>query len=474
MKPNLLCNWRFAFAISAVLIVLAGCGAGQKATEIQTLLPEADPAVEVAVSAPDSYINLPVRIDIKGLSEVLNNNLEGLIYHDSIIEDDDVKMKVWKEAPIELSVHQKKIKSILPLRAVITYRLGTDKLGIPLYNDRELFLNGIVTLESSALLTRWTIKTNTRIQSLVWKENPSIKVLGQNISVANLVNPAVGLFKKTIERQIDQSLQEVLDFKPQVTEAVNALSKPFLLSETFESHLWVKPEELYVTDSDFDEQTLFFSMGLKAKISTILGKAPENIDNSKWKLVPVKEIPNRVDMAILVTSTYEEAARLMKKNFQGEIFGEGKKQVRITDVAIWQKGGKLIVALTLSGSVKGNIYLNGYPQFNATTEEVYFDQLDYVLDTRNVLLNSANWLASNKMLIAFQQLCRYSMAEQIAELKKNIDDFTQHYPITEGVFLEGEMETFDFLKFELGSRALYAHLMIKGKLGIVLESRSGE
>lgn len=455
------------------LLMLTGCSSTHKTTKLTTLAPEPETTDTLILPLKDSFINLPVKIEMKGLSDLLNQHFNGLIYHDSLIEDDNIRLKIWKEAPIQLSIQDKKIKSVLPLRAVITYRIGTDKLGFPIYDERDLFLNGTVRLLSSVKLSNWSFTTQTQIETLVWKENPSIKILGQDISVANLVNPAIGLFKKTIEQQIDASLRESLNFKPRILEAVNALRQPQLLSETYESRLVIDPKELYITDSQTDDSGLFFGMGIKAHIYTVLGQTPK-FNNPQPILKPVKEIPDRADVSLLISSTYKEAARLILKNFQGQSFGEGKKQVRITEVALWQKAGKLVVKLHLEGSVTGAVYLSGYPQFNSVTQEVYFDQLDYVLDTKNALLKSADWLASNRMLIAFQQLCRYSLAEQFEELKENLITYTRHYSLSPGVYLDGELHSLDFVKFELGTNALSAHLLLKGKMAVSVSGWEGK
>jgi hypothetical protein len=52
------------------------------------------------------------------------------------------------------------------------------------------------------------------------------------------------------------------------------------------------------------------------------------------------------------------------------------------DVAIWHKNSKIVIALDLLGTVNGKIYLTGFPQYDDKTKEIYFDELDYVLDTK--------------------------------------------------------------------------------------------
>ena len=60
-----------------------------------------------------------------------------MIYEDTKIEDDDIQISIWKLAPISITNLDGKIKTVLPLKAAIKYRIGTDKLGIALYRFKE-------------------------------------------------------------------------------------------------------------------------------------------------------------------------------------------------------------------------------------------------------------------------------------------------------------------------------------------------
>ena len=43
-------------------------------------------------------------------------------------------------------------------------------------------------------------------------------------------------------------------------------------------------------------------------------------------------------------------------------------------VDLWAKDGRMIIALEMTGSLNGTIYLSGIPNYNTTTKEIYFDQ----------------------------------------------------------------------------------------------------
>ena len=125
----------------------------------------------------------------------------------------------------------------------------------------------------------------------------------------------------------------------------------------------------------------------------------------------------------------------MTKNFLGQEFGSGTKKVTVQNVALWHKEGKMVIALDLLGSLNGTIYLAGFPQYNEATKEIFFDQLEYAIDTKNKLIRTANWLASGYVLKKIQENCRYSIKPNLEEGKKNImhyilnhnDNFNYNY-----------------------------------------------
>ena len=81
-------------------ICIQNCGTTNK---IQAIKPEAVSKSNIAYLTKTSYVGMPVEIKIKDIQKALNQNLVGLIYHDSILADDDIEMKIWKQSNIELS-----------------------------------------------------------------------------------------------------------------------------------------------------------------------------------------------------------------------------------------------------------------------------------------------------------------------------------------------------------------------------------
>ena len=448
-----------------ISILASSCTSTNK---IATLKPEPDDATPLVYENTPSYINLPISVKLKDIENQTNLALNGLIYEDNSIEDDDIEMKVWKQAPIIIVTDKgEKIKTILPLKAVVKYRIGTKKMGVEMYDTREFFLDGIVTLLSDVSLTNWKLNTKTELKSLEWNESPTMIVFGKNVPVTYLINPGIKLFKSKIENKIDEAIAKSMDFKPNVLTALEKICTPFLMNDTYESWLRIAPIEVYATNAKLKNDMFVLDMGMKCNMETLIGKQPESKFNAnKIILKSVTKIPQEITANIVAISSYQEASKIMTKNFAGQELGSGSKKVRVQNVAIWHKNGKMIIALDLLGSVNGTIYLSGFPKYNEKTKEIYFDQLDYALDTKNKLMRTANWLAQGLVLRKIEQSCRYSIKNNLEEGQKNMMTYLKNYSPMQGVFVNGKMEEIEFQKIQLTNQAIIAFVKVNGNINI--------
>jgi hypothetical protein len=180
-------------------------------------------------------------------------------------------------------------------------------------------------------------------------------------------------------------------------------------------------------------------------------------------------MPDQITANLIAVSTYEDASKIMTKNFQGQEFGDGKRKVKVTNVNLWHKNGKMIVALDILGSINGTIYLSGFPQYNEETKEIYFDKLDYVLDTKSVLIRSANWLAQGYVLRKIQESCRYSIKPNLEEGKQNVMQYLTNYSPMKGVFVNGTLADFEFQRIELTNKAILAFIKTSGQVDVKID-----
>lgn len=448
-----------------ICLSLIGCSTTNK---IASLKPEPSKNVPMAYKTNTSFISMPMEISMKEIENQLNKSLTGLIFEDNDINDDKSEMKIWKTAPIKISEKDGKIQSIIPLKIWSKFKYGTDFMGL---NDtKEINLDGTITLVSSAKLSNWKMNTTSKIEDFEWSESPTILVAGKKVPITYIINPTLSLFKSKIAKKIDDAIEKSCDFKPYVLQVLEKMSTPFQTSEQYETWFKLNPIEMYVTDAVLQKSKITMDLGLKCSMQTMVGQQPKSSFNKDAIVFkPVTKVPEKTTATIAAVSTYESASRVITKNFQGKEFASGNRKIVVQKVAIWAKDGKMIIELDMTGSINGEIYLSGIPNFNAITKEIYFDQMDYVLNTKGILTKTANWLLQGTILKKIQENCRYSIKENLDEAKKNMIPYLSNYSPMKGVFVNGTLADFEFEKVELTNDAIIAFITTSGKVNVRID-----
>lgn len=438
--------------------------------KIAALKPEADDAAPLMYDVVPSYINLPVTIKLQDIENQTNKYLNGLIYDDNNIEDDNFTIKIWKQSAITLTSKNGKIETLLPLKAAINYRYGFDKFDVALYDNKEINLNGKIALSSSVKLTNWKMNTVTEIKSVEWTESPTITIAGKQVAITYLINPALKLFKAKIAKNIDNAIEKSMDFKSNVVDAIEKVCAPTQINNEYSSWLRIIPTEIYTTNAQLKNETISLDMGLKCEIETIIGAKPvSKFNRDNLILKPVAKLPTAINANIIAVSTYNDASKIITQNFKGKEFSNAGKKVTVQNVTVWHKNTKMVIALELQGSLNGTVYLTGIPQYNETTKEIYFDQLDYVIDTKSKLIKTANWLASGYILKKIQDACKYSIATNLEESKSKMQTYLKNYAPMPGVFVNGTISKIDFQKLQLTNNAILAFMQINGTINVNID-----
>jgi hypothetical protein len=413
-------------------------------------------------------VNMPLEITLKEIESQLNKTLTGQIYDDSNLEDDKTQMKIWKTAPIQLVEKNGKIETVLPLKIWSKFKYGTEFLGL---NDtREINLNGTFTLVSDVKLSNWQLTTNSKIEDFTWTESPSIVVAGKNVPITYIINPTLSIFKNKMAKKIDAAIEKSCDFKPYVLDVLEKMSTPFLTSEQYQAWFKLIPSEVYVTNAILDNSKISMNLGLKCNMQTMVGLKPKNgFDRSFIQFKSADYLSDKLIANVAAISTYESASKVITTNFQGKEFSSGSKKITIQKVDLWQKEGKIIVSLEMTGSINGTIYLSGIPNYNSATKEIYFDQMDYVLNTKGLLTKTANWLLQGVILKKIQDNCRYSIKSNLEEGKKSLLPYLNNYSPMKGVFVNGTLNDFEFEKVEVTNNAIVAFITATGKMNVKID-----
>jgi Domain of unknown function (DUF4403) len=108
--------------------------------------------------------------------------------------------------------------------------------------------------------------------------------------------------------------------------------------------------------------------------------------------------------------------------------------------------------------------LVGKPLIDVATQTLYFEDLDFDIKSKNVLLGSANFLLHKPLLNKIKEQATYPLTEQLAAAKATIQQTLNDYPISENVFLKGKLNNLILDNIYLGKDYMSVFINADGTL----------
>ena len=106
------------------------------------------------------------------------------------------------------------------------------------------------------------------------------------------------------------------------------------------------------------------------------------------------------------------------KDKQFSIEGSANKYVIIKDSRIYGAGNeRLIIKIWFTGTNEGIAYFTGKPVYNETKKEIEIRDIDFDVKTKNLLLKSADWLFSRRIINEISRYARFDLTSYVDTAK---------------------------------------------------------
>lgn len=424
-----------------------------------------------------SVVNIPVETPLVELEKQLNAQLKGLIYEDKSFEDDNsdnLKAKVWKLSPIRVQAIDSTFLFEVPLKVWVSVGYKVSPLGITMSGHKETeFSLRIRFISKMHISPDWQVLTETTVDSYDWITEPVIKVAGFNLPVKSMVSRTLSRNFEKITQAIDEQVGNTIDLKKYVRQAWDLARRPVELSRDYNTWLVVVPTGFVMTPLVVKNNIIRSTIGLRGYTQTITSATPPVIVPAPQlpDLQVVEKIPNAFRVGLISKVSYQEAARLAKAEFVGKTFSfsNGRYVVEVTDIDLFGQNEHLIIKAALKGSMTGTIYLRGIPHYDPVSKNLSLKNLDYDLDTRNVILKTAGWLLQGKFSAMIERSFVFPMGEQINEAQSSVQNMLSHNNLAKGITLKGTLEEIVPDRVYLTPDDIYSVVFAKGKVSLTIE-----
>ena len=359
-----------------------------------------------------SSFSIPILFSKNDLEYTLNNLIDGTIF-DTKITEDNLQITVTKVDAIQIEIKDATIFYRVPLHIWVKKELLVG--GIAAEGDIALDFKTNYKLNSD-----WTISIQTHIKDYHWIKTPKAQVLGFRIPVTSIAERILNASSKNVTDAIDKQVNENLALKDYATQAWELLQNPILISADYDSRFKFTPTGLSIAPFKTEKDTIVSTLFIKGKTEVGVGQTMEFSKDTP--LLPLKiedfDRDNAISINIQSKIPFHEAEKLAIKNFKGEPFSFGKRKITIQDIQLSYQNKVLEIRAKTAGDYSGWLLLKGFPSYNKKKNQIEIQDIEFSLDTKNILLKSAKWLFNGLITNKLEGKLIYPLDEDLTILKK--------------------------------------------------------
>ena len=454
------------YVIAIGFVVMQGC----KTPGISTQAPSEN-YMNIEYKPKPSVISVPVEIDVKSVETLLNKKINGLIYEDNSLtnnNNDNLMMKVWKQDNFKIDMEGDQLSYRIPLKIWAKAGFKFEKLGISISDYRDINLEIALKFKTKVTLNKdWSLTTKTVSDGYDWISQPTVNIAGYNLPITFVADAILKANQSRISNEVDDAIKSNLDIKSLVSTPWKMIQKPFKLSDEYKMWLKITPTEVYSQPLVSKNNKIKNTIGFKILTETYIGKEPAyKISPTPPQLNILSKIDDGFEINVLSDIPFSEANELARKYLLGKTFEDGKKKITINDMRLYGGDGKIIVETNVSGSLNGKLYFTGVPYYNAADSTIRVKDFNFEMQTKNALLKSANWLMHASFVSMIEKRLEFPLKSNLLEARKMIQNSLANYDMGMGTTLKGHLDDITIEGILLTRESIKASIIFKGKLTI--------
>lgn len=418
-----------------------------------------------------SEFPLSIQIDVEKLQSAVNKKMTGLIYDGNNLNNQDLRVKIWKVQDFDFKINNNVIEYKIPLKLWTRFAWKFEKFGLSMSDHYEA--NGSIALSYKTTISidkNWNLVAKTTSTGFQWLEAPKINVIGIDVPVTSVANIALSKGNQLITNQIDLALSQMVELKKHVYLAWIQAHEPIQVNE--ENNIWIRisPSEVYVSPFTSKNSKLLLGLSLYGQVESFMGSRPDKLSVKPlpdFKLV--QRAAQQFNLNLATDVTYDKISELSKSQLINKTFTQGKRSITITDLSIYGSEGKPIFVADVIGSLKGRIYFTGNMVYNSEKKSVDIQNPEFDVKTKSALLKSADWLLHGFILNKLTPYLSYPVQQDLDDLKLEANQMLKNYLIMDGVSMEGNLNNLTVTDLNLVPGAVRITTNIKGNMTIKVD-----
>src|SRR6266446_3362627 len=310
---------------------------------------------------------------------------------------------------------------------------------------------------------KWSLESQTAIRPFKCpRSDPNdpicrCRLTAGNIDVTDILYRQGQRVLDGVARKFDERLKEKSSFQGAAAKFWSKLQEPVDLGGG-RRWLVVQPASVSagpITVTGTSPQTVNTTFALTANPKVELGEKPDVSVNPLPDLQVVAD-PEGIHVSTDLETTFEEATRILRDPGTGVIgkkFTSGRRELEITGARLYGTREKIALELQVKGraikermpkvvdlatllesgfkhlrywlekkfyKLRGTIYLLGTPNYSSSDRTLTFPDLEYDIETRNVIVKIASWILKTTLTERLRAEAKLPAGQKLDEARNSL------------------------------------------------------
>ena len=308
----------------------------------------------------------------------------------------------------------------------------------------------------------YTLSSITRLKNFKLIDPCEITFL--NYDVTDEVREEVVKELKAMEDEIDNEISQI-NLKSKVDSLWRELNKPIKIGSY--GILNMNPKRITISDVQYQEKTANVSLNLF--FAPFVSTQDEVRANVNLEDMSTHQETNGFDITADFKASFDSLSAILRKElYNYEIRIKGKDFVIKDLTIVGVKDSKLVFKLVFEGHRNGTFYLIATPFLDKKNQLLRFDDIDFELETKSLLLKSAEWLMSKKVINTLKEKSTIDLSKHLTAIKSNIKKKLNN-EIVNGIHAETSISDLRIENLLLSSKHIAIRTSITGNLKIRID-----
>jgi hypothetical protein len=425
---------KWASSLIVPLIIALTLPAFSGASQSLTAERPRDEVFRTALKKEISTLNVPIEVTSEEVGKVLNQSIRRELYKGST-RTRGVTADILRNGPIVVSAADNYIYFTLPVTMSLSYGM----------------------FETPATPLKLKFRANPRITP-DWKLNAEICYMGLSDLLAEEtgIGP-ISMKPRSIMEGITQPLQHLLSdlinrkinekfpLKSQVAKVWNAAQKPVSVDKSRNAWLKLTPREVMLSPLNTRDNRIRLNVGINAFSEMVVGpEPPAALPVPLPNLKLVNTFGRNFRIALNADLFFADMLRIASPLLLDKEFSSDGKTVVIKDLDLYGNGDKFVVKVATEGSLEGVFYLTGTPRFDPLTNIFSVDDVDFDMETRSLLLKTADWFLHSMIRSRIQERLNMDLTQRMEQSRGLARKAIAQVQLADNVLLRGNIKTLQF------------------------------